>query len=254
MRPPPPRRNKWGRVPVVTNRRAQPVKAPKKNDLLGVGPWGVRPRSMPAPKGTAPTAPTAPGAAQVTSSAAQTGGVARTPADARDPQYFNDLAKLEQHYIQRKADLAAAGEGAKRSFDRSMSDLGTQQPKDVLQTQQGSNKAGLLYSGFLSKGLGDIETSYAKRRTELSEDLAADDRDRTRQLGELESLYGPSGLNRNDIILGAMERASARDLEYPGHEVPGAASVVSSGAKPYTTVAGTSKSGQRGVWHIYPNG
>lgn len=200
--------------------------------------WGAKP----------PAAPSA--FTPVGSSASSIGGGAAAPAapDPRDAQYFNDLAKLEQYYTSRKAEIGAAGESASRDLARSNTLLSEQQPKDTLSAKQNANKAGLFYSGALGKNLGEIETSYARRKTQLNEDYEAGVQARNRQLTDLEGNYGANGLNRNDVLLSAVGRQTERDQ---AQGVPSAAAPTS---LPFTTQAGRSKTGAFGVWHIYPGG
>lgn len=160
-------------------------------------------------------APAAP-VSGVGSSAASIGSVGSAAApDPRDATYFNDIAKLEQFYSTRKADLQAGSDQDTRDLAKSNADLDVQRPKDDLSAKQNANKAGLFYSGFLGKNLGEIETSYANRRAALQTSFQDNQNARARQSADLEANYGAQGLNRNDILLAANARQSERDLANP---------------------------------------
>lgn len=166
----------------------------------------------------APAAPAAP----VSSSAGSIGGLSGGAAapDPRDATYFNDIAKLEQFYASRKADLQAAGEQDARDLAKSNQALSEQRPKDDLSAKQNANKAGLFYSGFLGKNLGEIEKSYATRRADLQTRFQDNANARARQGADLEANYGATGLNRNDILLAANARQTQFDLENPPAAAP----------------------------------
>lgn len=178
---------------------------------------------------------------------------AAPPADPRDSQYFNDVAKLDSYYTSRRADLTASGEQLTRDLAKNNQTLDEQQPKDTLSAKQNANKAGLFYSGALGKNLGEIETSYAKRRSDLADSFKDATGANTRALNELDTNYGPSGLMRNDALLSGIGRASSLDQTL-GVNNGLAAQAAAPTALPYKTQAGTSKTGVKGMWHIYPGG
>lgn len=201
----------------------------------------------------APSAPTAP----VGSSASTIGAPATAPtADPRDSQWFVDTAKLDQYYTARKADLQAADDTDTRELAKNQGLLNEQMPKDQLSAKQGANKAGLFYSGFLGKNLGDIETSYARRRTDLQNAYNDAVAGRGRQRQELEDLYGANGINRLDILEQAKARAAQNLLDNPpAGEDPNSPAAIAAGRAmaasqsgaggPRTKVAVSSKYGGR---------
>lgn len=186
-------------------------------------------------------APAAP-VSSVGSSAAGIGGVSAASApDPRDAQYFNDVAKLEQYYATRKADLQAAGDKDARDLATSNQALDVQRPKDDLSAKQNANKAGLFYSGFLGKNLGEIETSYAKRRADLQTSFQDNAAARARQSADLDANYGANGLNRNDILLAANARQTERDVANPVADPVPLATPAAAGAGNYATLSAAQK-------------
>jgi hypothetical protein len=225
-------------VPRITSRRRQPTTRGGgliSQKLPGGGLFG------PAPKKFAP-APAAP-VSSVGSSAASIGGGVPAPAapDPRDAQYFNDIAKLEQYYATRKADLQAGTDQDVRDLATSNQALNEQRPKDDLSAKQNANKAGLFYSGFLGKNLGEIETSYAKRRADLQTKFQDNANARARQSADLEANYGATGLNRNDILLAANARQTERDLANPPADPVPLSTPASVGAGNYALIAARQK-------------
>lgn len=235
-------------APRITSRRRQPTTygyPQGQNAFTHLGTLkGLSQRSMLGPGANkfAP-APAAP-ATSVGSSAAGIGGVSAASApDPRDATYFNDVAKLEQYYATRKADLQAGSDKDARDLASSNQALDLQRPKDDLSAKQNANKSGLFYSGFLGKNLGEIETSYAKRRADLQTSFQDNANARARQGADLEANYGANGLNRNDILLAANARQTDRDLANPVADpvaqplnTPAAA-----GAGNYAAIAATQK-------------
>lgn len=209
-------------APRITSRRRQPTTysyAPGLNAFTHLGTLkGLSQRrsgTFGAGANKFAPAPAAP-VSGVGSSAAGIGGLSGTAApDPRDAQYFNDVAKLEQYYATRKADLEAGSQQDIRDLAKSNADLDVQRPKDDLSAKQNANKAGLFYSGFLGKNLGEIETSYANRRAALQTSFQDNANARARQSADLEANYGPTGLNRNDILLAANARQTERDINNP---------------------------------------
>jgi hypothetical protein len=228
--------------------------------------------TRPNPKTFAPRAPSAPTTpfTPTPSSAAAIGTPAPTipQSDPRDAQYFNDVAKLDQYYSSQKSNLTASGEELARNLTKNNSLLAEQQPKDELTSKQNANKSGLFYSGALGKNLGDIATSYARRRSDLQTEFESGKSKIDRSLTDLTANYGPTGLMRNDVLQAGIARAAALDqqnamaLAASQSAAQGAAAPVPSaapaaapaGALPYRTQAGTSQKGVPGVWHIYPGG
>jgi hypothetical protein len=178
-------------------------------------------------------------------------------SDPRDAQYFNDVAKLDQFYSSRRADLTASGQELSRNLVKNRGLLAEQQPKDELGAKQNANKAGLFYSGALGKNLGDIAQSYARRRSDLQSEYESNSGKITRNINDLDTNYGPNGLLRNDALLGGIGRASASDqvnamgLAAQAGPAPTTAAPAS---LPFTTQPGISKAGVAGTWHIYPGG
>jgi hypothetical protein len=186
-------------------------------------------------------APAAP-VSGVGSSAAGIGGVSAPAApDPRDAQYFNDIAKLEQYYATRKADLQAGADQDVRDLATSNQALNEQRPKDDLSAKQNANKAGLFYSGFLGKNLGEIETSYAKRRADLQTKFQQNADARARQVKDLDDNYGINGLNRNDILLAANARQTDRDLANPPADPVPLNTPASAGAGSFALLAAKQK-------------
>lgn len=235
-------------IPRVTSRTRQPTTKPK---TYLPGTWG-RPRpGVPQVAGSTPnyTPPTP-------SQPSQTSLPSTPAADPRDPQFFNDIAKLNQYYTSQKANLTASGAELARSLVKNNQFLDEALPKDRLKAKQGANDAGLLYSGALGKNLGEIETGYARRKSDLQTDYANKRTAILGQLSDLEGNYGPQGLMRNDALLQGIGRAASMD-QILGAGAGGGASTQAPAAAanlPFTTRAGTSKSGVPGVWHIYPGG
>jgi hypothetical protein len=238
--------------PRVISRRRQPT-------TRGLAPRATNPfvslgglRGMNQAARLAPSAPT-----PVQSTAGLIGGSGSTPApsqanaDPRDPQYFNDLAKLEQFHTQRQADVQASINEGQRALTKNNMLLAEQQPRDTLAAKQNANKAGLLNSGFLGKNLGEIETSYARRKADLQQNFTTNQASLLRQYAGNNADYY---LGQNDALLGGIGRATDRDAQFgvgaaSGIPVPAAASSL-----PYTTQPGVSKTGVKGEWHVYPGG
>lgn len=241
------------RIPRITSIKRQPTTRPspygsRTTFATGANQWMKATQNGTRPIKFAPAAPTP--VSPVASGATSIGGSAQAAqADPRDAQYFNDIAKLEHFYAGRRADLQAAGESDARELQKSNVLLNEQQPKDTLSAKQNANKAGLFYSGFLGKNLGEIETSYARRRADLQSNYQNNQDTRARQLQDLEANYGPQGLNRNDILLGAAGRQSERDVALGVGSVPDVAAAGPKSPLPYKT-----QSAPGGVWHIYPGG
>jgi hypothetical protein len=203
----------------VTARRQQPTTRARANTVnpfthLGtlrmITQSGRRPTSVATPR-----APSAPTPFSPTSSSAPTLGTpSATPAaqaDPRDAQYFNDVAKLDQFYTSRKADLTASGEELARNLTKNNSLLAEQQPKDELSAKQNANKAGLFYSGALGKNLGDVAESYARRKSDLQSSYESSKGTLDRQDADLEANYGAGGLLRNDVLAQTIARQTAAD-------------------------------------------
>lgn len=196
-------------VPRIISTRRQPTTKAKPLKTIG-----VLNRRPPANLLKAPAAPSAPTYTPTASSAASVGSPAPTPpaaADPKDAQYFNDVAKLDQYYASNKANLSASGQELAANLAKNRSLLDEQQPKDQLAAKQNANKAGLFYSGALGKNLGDIATSYARRKSDLQTDFESNQGKINRQLSDLEANYGSQGLIRNDVMLQSIARARAQD-------------------------------------------
>lgn len=240
-------------IPRITSRKRQPTTFAYPKGTNAFTHLGTL-RGMSQTAARAPSAPTTP-FSPTPSSAAGIGGQSPSipQSDPRDAQYFNDVAKLDQYYSTQKSSLTASGEELARNLTKNNAALAEQQPKDELSSKQNANKAGLFYSGALGKNLGDIAQSYARRRSDLQTEYEGNRGDIARRLTDLESNYGPSGLMRNDALLGGVGRASASDqdnaLALAAQPGPAAAASV-----PFTTQPGTSKAGVPGTWHIYPGG
>lgn len=239
-------------MPRIVSRKKQPTtrgfSAPKGfSQIINARPnpttFAPRPPSAPTP--FSPT----------TSSASSIGTQAPSipPSDPRDAQYFNDVAKLDQYYSTQKSSLTASGEELVRNLNKNNTLLAEQQPKDELASKQNANKSGLFYSGALGKNLGDIAQSYARRRSDLQTDYESNKGKIERSLTDLTANYGPTGLLRNDALLGGVGRATAND-QNNALALAATQSATPAAALPYTTQAGTSKAGVAGTWHIYPGG
>lgn len=245
-------------IPRVVSRRRQPTTRPITGpSVVSRVQQPITGRGRLSP--SAPAAPTAPQPFSPTPSNASAIG-APSPSipqsDPRDAQYFNDVAKLDQYYSSQRSNLTASGQELARNLTKNNSLLAEQQPKDELASKQNANKAGLFYSGALGKNLGDIAQSYARRRSDLQTDYESNQGKISRQLTDLDSNYGPSGLMRNDALLSGIGRASASDqnnaLALAANT--SAAAPVPTASVPYSTQPGTSKAGVAGTWHIYPGG
>jgi hypothetical protein len=247
-------------IPRVISRKQQPTygKLPKRFPSTNFGTYTQRGLTKHLTAPSAPTAPAAPTPFTPTASGAS--GIGSTApaaqADPRDAQYFNDTAKLDQYYASRSADITAQQNEADRVLASNQSLLTQQQPKDTLAAKVNANKAGLFYSGELGKNLSSIEADYTRRRTDLQGAYASDKATRSRSRADLEANYGVNGLNRNDILLAANARQSERDqtLGVPDAAAAAPAPAAGPAAAPFTAFPGVSKSGERGVWHVYPGG
>lgn len=154
----------------------------------------------------------------IASQASSIGGGAASPsgpADPRDAQYFNDSAKLLQYHRNRLADIQSRLNETDRDYTKNSGLLAEQQPKDTLAAKVSANKAGLFHSGFLGKNLGEIETSYARRRGELLENFTGTKAGLLRDYANQNADYQ---LQNNDILLGSIGRQTERDstLGVPG--------------------------------------
>lgn len=231
-----------------------------------------------------------------------------------DAQYFTDVGKLDTYFQTQTADIGVGIEQAKanadltykgiaqsraeaqQSSDRANRDIGQafdtlahNQPIDIRNQTNSSNKSGLLYSGFQNDALNNINFQYGQKRQSLTnqqadvkqqlvnqlarldlqrqgtqQGLAAALAGYQNQLKDLTSNFGPEGYERKSALQAAIDRQVARDQ---------AAAALGAGTPQGTTgIPLPSAFGRAGgaVWdprgffvkqrpdgkteHIYPNG
>jgi len=243
-------------VPRVISRRQQPTygKLPKRFPSVNFGSYTqrglTRHQNVPsAPAAPSPFTPVAGNAGAIGSTASS-----ESAPDPRDAQYFNDIAKLNQFHNQRAVDIQTALNEGQQSLTKSNTLLAEQQPKDTLAAKENANKAGLLYAGALGKNIGDIETSYARRRSDLQGAYEKNRAGLLRQYSENDVNFG---LNQNDILLNSIGRQSERDQTFgvPDSSPPQSVAPAAVGTAPIGSAASryiaARKRNPRGVWGRY---
>lgn len=208
--------------------------------------------------GGAPPAPAAPAAPQVTQPAAPA-AAPRAPADPKDSSYQAQLAQL---LAQRNNQLTDYGTARTRANEDvyglrgSIASLAENRGKALEANKVNASKGGIFYSGILGKDLADTNKGYDDQQANIVQAL-------TRQLADIatgeqrarEGYDTGAGSAYADAVQRALQTDAAlaqqQALTAPVQSAAGPQAAA--GGQP-RVVSGTDSKGNRGEWHIYPDG
>lgn len=115
--------------------------------------------------------------------------LAANPDAWKDSSYHTGLAGLQAQKAQGLAALDTQAARAKQDTDRNAELLTEGQGKARVSTRNQSNKQGLLFSGILGKRLGEVDTDFGRRQSDLALSFARGEEDRAAARTGLESAY-----------------------------------------------------------------
>lgn len=152
-----------------------PVKVPKI-------PAAKQPKTQPVAQLSQPIVPAAP----VPTPAQR---LAANPDAWKDSAYHTGIAGLQSQRSQGLAALdtqaARAGEDLARNRELLTEGLG----KARVSTRNQANKQGLLFSGVLGKRLGEVDTDFGRRQSDLALAFARGEQDRAASRAGIEAAY-----------------------------------------------------------------
>jgi hypothetical protein len=158
------------------------------------------------PKSTAPQAPAAP--------AAPPAPVAPEQRQSRflDAQFFNDFGQAKFEADQQIGQLRADSGFERAALAEALRRLGVEQPRQEQETTTDANASGLLYSGALGRGIGDIRTDFLRRRSDAQTNFDRAEAQRNSEIGFIE---GQLPFLQRQFELEALQRQIEADAESP---------------------------------------
>lgn len=144
--------------------------------------------------------------------------LASNPDAWKDSSYHTGLAGLQAQKAQGLAALDTQAARSREDTDRNRELLAEGLGKARVSTRNQSNKQGLLFSGILGKRLGEVDTDFGRRQSDLALSFARGEEDRAASRAGLESAYQQGERQYGDD---AMARFIAQGEQAAVPELPG---------------------------------
>jgi hypothetical protein len=132
------------------------------------------------------------------------------PSNWQDSTYFTRLAAARLERQNKMTDLQTEDQSDLTGHQESLRRFREQLPRQEEQATEDANRAGLLYSGHLGKGLGDIRTQAIRQETDMQ--IGFDNRQRARAAAR-KALADGGTLEDAAMAAEAVDRAINRDSD-----------------------------------------
>ncbi len=132
--------------------------------------------------------------------------------DPRDDRYWRDVFTLNRDRDLKLQNLDVEDRYARNAFNEATLGLKLQQPKDILNYQEGSNRGGSFYSSRTGEGVGDIVKQYFEQGSQLNRDYETSTAQRNLERQTIDNQYQ---MSLSDLLAGATDRASAAEADRP---------------------------------------